>query len=75
MLPVNPDDVRAYLASLALANEDELKELRQAPVELKLRQLWTLMTSADLFEDAAQRNIEVKETRERWDRLYRALHV
>jgi hypothetical protein len=75
VLPVTPDEVRAYLASLELANEFELEELRQAPIELKLRQIWTLMTSADLFEDAEQRDIEAKTTRERWDRLYRALHV
>lgn len=74
MPPVTPDEVHAYLAGLALANQFEIEELRKAPVELKLRQIWTLMTSADLFEDAAQRDIEVKTIRERWDRLYPALH-
>jgi hypothetical protein len=38
-------EVRRYLAGLALANEYEIEELRKAPVELKLRQLWALMNS------------------------------
>ncbi len=68
-------EVRDYLAGLALANEFEIEELRKAPVELKLRQLWALMRSADLFADEAEREAEVRKVRERWARLYRALHV
>lgn len=68
-------EVRQHLAGLALANEFEVAELRRAPIELKLRQLWALMRSADLFEDPAQREADVARIRERWDRLCRALNV
>jgi len=65
-----PEDVRNHLAALSLANEFEVEELRSAPVELKLRQLWALMSSASLFEDPVQREREVHAVRERWARLY-----
>lgn len=73
MAPINPVQVRDYLAGLALANAFEIEELRRAPVELKLRQLWALMSSAHLFESDAEREAEVRKVRERWARLYRAL--
>ncbi len=74
MSAVTPAEVRDYLAGLALANELEIEELRKAPIELKVRQLWALMTSADLFGDRAHREAEVHRVRERWARLYQALH-
>jgi hypothetical protein len=73
MNPVTPADVRDYLAGLALANEHELDELRATPVEVKLRQLWVLMGAADVLGNAVQREEGVREVRERWARLYRAL--
>jgi hypothetical protein len=72
---MTPAEVRSHLAGLALANEFEVEELRRAPVELKLRQLWALMSSTDLFEDPVQREIEVRTVRERWARLCQALNV
>lgn len=68
-----PQEVRDHLAGLAEANAFEVEELRRTPVELKLRQLWSLMTSADLFESDAAREAGVNEVRQRWVRLYRAL--
>jgi hypothetical protein len=73
MAPLTPAEVRDYLAGLALANAHEVEELRVTPVETKLKQLWSLMGSADLFEDAAEREAGVREVRERWARLHRAL--
>jgi hypothetical protein len=73
MVSITPAEARDYLARLTLANECEIEELRKAPVDLKLRQLWSLMTSADLFEDDAAREADVREVRERWARLYQAL--
>jgi len=72
---ITPKQARAYLAGLALANEFEIEELRKAPVELKLRQLWALMTSMHLFEekDARREARERNEVRQRWARLYRVL--
>ncbi len=49
-----------------------MEELRRTPVELKLRQIWSLMTSADLLEDGAEREAGVAEVRERWRRIRRA---
>jgi hypothetical protein len=72
---MNPATARSHLAGLALANEFEVQELRRAPVDLKLRQLWALMRSVDLFEDAAQREAEVRRVRQRWDRFYQARNV
>ncbi|MGQ0833359.1 MAG: hypothetical protein ACT4O5_00305 [Gammaproteobacteria bacterium] len=66
--------MRDYLAGLALANQFEVEELRKAPIELKLQQLWSLMTSAHLFEDETQRESEARKVRERWARLYEARH-
>jgi hypothetical protein len=44
-MPSNsPEEARRYLAGLALANEFEIEELPGASIELKLRQLWALMT-------------------------------
>lgn len=70
---VNPKSVRDYLAGLELAAAFEVEELRRAPIELKLRQIWSLMTSADLLaDDAASREAGVNEVRERWRRIRQA---
>ena len=73
MRPVTPQQARAYLAGLALANEFEIEELRRAPVELKLRQLWALMTSAHLFADDSGYEAQARdEVRRRWFRLHQS---
>jgi hypothetical protein len=73
MASTTPTEIRAYLAGLKLANEYEVEELRKAPVELKLRQLWALMTSAHLLKPDSQREVrERNEVRRRWTLLYKA---
>lgn len=69
---VSPKPVRDYLAGLELAGAFEVEELRRAPIELKLRQIWSLMTSADLLADDASREASVNEVRERWRRIRQA---
>jgi hypothetical protein len=64
--------MRAYLAGLEQASAFEIEELRRTPAELKLRQIWSLMTSADLLESAAEREIGVAEVRDRWRRIRQA---
>lgn len=64
--------IRAYLAGLERAGVFEIEELRRAPIELKLRQIWSLMTSADLLEDGVEREAAITEVRERWRRIRRA---
>lgn len=73
MARISPSDTRAYLAKLALANQFELEELRRTPVEVKVRQLWSLMTSADIFDANEDRETEVRRVRERWLKLHQAL--
>jgi hypothetical protein len=69
---VNPKSVRDYLAGLELAGVFEVEELRRTPVELKLRQIWSLMTSTDLLEHDLEREASVTEVRERWRRIRQA---
>lgn len=68
---VNPKLVRDYLAGLELAGVFEIEKLRRTPVELKLRQIWSLMTSVDLLEDGATRDAGVAEVGDRWRRIRR----
>ena len=75
MPSVSPEEVRRYLAGLALANEYEIEELRKAPLELKLRQLWALMSAAHLMEHDMQREAGARAVADRWARLYRALYA
>lgn len=69
---VTPKAVREHLAGLQQADAFEVEELRRTPVEVKLRQIWSLMTSADLLEKSAEREAGVTEVRERWRRLRQA---
>lgn len=72
MASTTPAQIRAYLAGLKLANEYEIDELRRTPVELKLRQLWALMTSAHLLEtDSPREVLQRNKVRKRWARLYK----
>lgn len=72
MIGVTPEAVRAYLAGLARASAFEIEELRRTPAELKLRQIWSLMTCADLLAVSAEREAEVAEVRDRWRRIRQA---
>lgn len=75
MPDVTPKTVKDYLAGLAEANAFEIEELRRTPIEVKLRQLWALMSSPDLYESETQRDASVSEIRKRWLRLYKSLGV
>ena len=72
MNAVTPNAIRAYLAGLEEASAFEIEELRRTPVELKLRQIWSLMSSTDLLGDEAAREAGVTEVRERWGRIRQA---
>ena len=69
---IDSKSIRDYLAGLELAGVFEVEELRRTPVELKLRQIWSLMTSADLRESDAEREAGVIEVRDRWRRIRQA---
>lgn len=70
---VTPQAVRAYLAGLEQANAFEIEELRRTPAELKVRQVWALMSCADILENPAERQASVAAVRERWRRIRQAL--
>jgi len=72
MSGMSPKAVREYLAGLERAGMFEVEELRRTPLELKLQQIWSLMTSADLLERSAEREAGVSEIRERWRRIHQA---
>lgn len=69
---ITPTEAREYLAGLALANEHEIEELRRTPVELKVRQICSLMSAAILHGDDAQREAEALKVRQRWAAFYQA---
>ena len=74
-IPVNsatPQAIRAYLARLEQASAFEIEELRRTPAALKVRQIWSLMSCADVLEDPAEREASLAEVRDRWRRIRRA---
>jgi hypothetical protein len=70
---VTPEDARRYLERWALVEEREIAELRKTSIETKSRQLSALMVARDLFGKDPDREKGVREVRERWDRIRRAL--
>jgi hypothetical protein len=73
MSDLTPEQAQAYLNRWNLVREVEATELRRTPIETKLRQLAALMESRDLFGPEPDRENQIREVRERWARLRRAL--
>jgi hypothetical protein len=73
MSSITSQDARRYLQRWALVEERELAELRKTSIETKSRQLAALMASRDLFRKDHDRDKGVREVRERWDRIRKAL--
>jgi hypothetical protein len=73
MSPVTPEDAHRYPERWALVREREIAELRKTSIETKARQLSALMASRDLFGKDPDREKGVREVRERWDRIRKAL--
>lgn len=55
-----------YLDRWKLVHEVEVRQLRNASLDIKARQLAVLMASRDLFKADLEREIEVNAIRERW---------
>jgi hypothetical protein len=70
--PQSAADVQAWKARWAAINQREIEELRRMPVELKLKQLATLMFAAHLHEDDDTRSKGVAQVRARWVALRQA---
>jgi hypothetical protein len=73
MAAITPQEARDYLDRWALVNAIELEELRGTSMELKLKQLASLMASRDHFpEDPASQEGSQAVLR-RWARLREVL--
>lgn len=68
-------EARAWKARWEAVNAAEREELRRTPMELKTRQLTTLMAWAKDFGWTEELAAEADEVRERWNRLRRIYGV
>jgi hypothetical protein len=74
MNSITPEQAREYLNRWELVRQAEIKELRAASFETKLRQLDVLMASRSLFGNDRNRETQVREIRNRWAQIREALH-
>jgi len=65
-------EAAAFKARWALVNAAEIAELRSTPMEVKLRQLASLMASVEQLGWGPALAAEEDEVRERWTRLREA---
>lgn len=73
MSSITPEDAQQYLERWVLVEEREIVELRKTSMETKARQLSALMASRDLFGKDQDRENAVRDVRERWARIRKAL--
>ena len=73
MSSITPEDAHQYLERWKLVEEREISEMRETPIETKAKQLAALMASRELFGEDPDREKGVREVRERWARLRKAL--
>jgi len=73
MAAMTPEEARAYFERWGLVRDVEAAELRRATIETKFQQLAALMASRHLFGPEPDRAMQVREVRDRWARLRRAL--
>ena len=64
-----PEQAQEYSRRWQQAHHQETRELRQASLDLKLRQLASLMASREYFPADTQREQAVAAIRERWLKL------
>jgi hypothetical protein len=72
MAAMTPEEAQSYFKRWDLVRDAEAAELQLTTMETKLRQLAALMASRHLFGPEPDREAQVHEVRERWDRLRRA---
>ena len=71
--PMTSEEAQAYLARWQLLRAVETAELQRTSMETKLQQLAALMACRDVFGPEPERDAQIREVRERWARLRRAL--
>lgn len=72
MAPITSKQAQDYLNRWKLLHEVEIQELRSASLDLKARQLATLMASRNLFREDHDRQKDVDAVRQRWSRIREA---
>ena len=73
MSRMTPEEGHAWLERWRLAREAQTAELRRTPLRTKFEQLAALVASRWLFGPDPDRERQVREVRERWVQLRRAL--
>jgi len=68
-MPISPSDAQALLNRWSMVRDAERDQLQTTPMEIKFRQLASLMESRGLFGNNPKREQEVAEVRARWLRL------
>jgi hypothetical protein len=72
MSSMTPEEGRAYLERWELLRKVEAAELRNTPMDAKLRKLAALMESRGAFGIDPRREAEARVVRERWERIKRS---
>ena len=67
------DEARAYLRRWQLLEAVQTTELQRTSTDTKLRQLAALMASRHVFGPEPERDAQIRDVRERWTRIRRAL--
>lgn len=75
MISLTPSEARKYLERWELVRQEEVRQLRAASFETKVRQLDILMASRSFLANDHDRENQVIEVRERWARIWQALHA
>ena len=70
---ISAADALAYQTRWKSVNQMEIAELRNTSMEMKLRQLASLMASREMFGIDPQRERATEQIRERWVQLRQAL--
>ncbi len=73
MAAITREQANAFLARWTVVNQAQIQELQATSIETRLRQLSILMASRELFRPDPDRESHVKDVRERWARIRRAL--
>ena len=73
MKSMTHEQARQFADRWQLVRAQEADELRRCPIEVKLRQLATLMASRDLIPPDPRREQLVAATRRRWSQLRQAI--
>ena len=72
-MPISKSDAQAYFNRWSMVRDAERDQLKITPMEIKVKQLASLMESRTLFGDDAKREQEVLEVRSRWALLRKVL--